>query len=64
MQKSWMWSIILNGWLTNNSKIRVCVAYIDLNKVILKDDFPLPHINILVNNAAKSVTYSFMDGFL
>jgi len=64
MQKSWMWSIILNGWLPNDSNIRVRVAYIDLNKAIPKDDFPLPHINILVKNAARSVTYSFMDGFL
>jgi hypothetical protein len=40
------------------------VDYIDLNKAITNDDFPLFHINILVNNVAKIVTYSFMDGFL
>jgi hypothetical protein len=35
----------------------------DLNKVSPKDDFPLPHIDILVDNATKSSIYSFMDGF-
>ena len=44
-------------------KIRVCVDYRDLNKASPKDDFPLPHIDILVDNAAKKATYSFMDGF-
>jgi hypothetical protein len=47
-----------------DGKIRVCVDYRDLNKTSLKDNFPLPHINILVDNAAKSATYSFKDGFL
>jgi len=28
-----------------------------------KDNFPLPHIDMLVDNAAHSSTYSFMDGF-
>jgi hypothetical protein len=26
--------------------------------------FVLPHIDVLVDNAVKSATYSFMDGFL
>ena len=28
-----------------------------------KDDFPLPHIDILVENTAEHVLLSFMDGF-
>jgi len=47
-----------------NGKIIVCMDYKCLNKVSLKDDFPLPYIDVSVNNAAKSVIYSFMDGFL
>ena len=35
----------------------------DLNKACPKDDFPLPHINILVDNMAGSALMSFMDGF-
>jgi hypothetical protein len=27
------------------------------------DDFSLPHIDILVNNASENITYSFMDDF-
>ncbi|XP_073262690.1 uncharacterized protein [Populus alba] len=57
-------------WVSNivvvpkkEGKIRVCVDFRDLNKASPKDDFPLPHINILVDNAARSSTYSFMDGF-
>ncbi|MFW6642516.1 reverse transcriptase family protein, partial [Nocardiopsis algeriensis] len=33
----------------------------DLNKASPKDDFPLPHIDMLVDNTAK--VFSFMDGF-
>jgi hypothetical protein len=40
------------------------MGYKDLNKASLNDDFPLPHVEILVDNAVKSVTYSFMDEFL
>jgi hypothetical protein len=46
-----------------DGRIRACMDYKDLNKVSLKDDFPLHHIDVLVNNVAKSVTYSFIDGF-
>jgi len=44
-------------------KIRVCMDFRNLNKASPKDDFPLPHIDILVDNVARSSTYSFMDGF-
>ncbi|XP_073268737.1 uncharacterized protein [Populus alba] len=57
-------------WVSNivvvpkkDNKIRVCVDFRDLNKASPKDNFPLPHIDVLVDNAAKSSTYSFMDGF-
>ena len=41
----------------------MCVAYRDLNKANPKDDFPLPHIDMLVYNTAKFKVFSFMDGF-
>ena len=28
-----------------------------------KDDFPLPHIDVLVDNIAQHKVFSFMDGF-
>jgi hypothetical protein len=45
-------------------KIRVCVDFRDLNWISLKDNFSLPHLDMLVDNASRSSTYSFMDGFL
>jgi hypothetical protein len=39
------------------------VDFQNLNKASPKDDFPPPHIDVLVDNAAHSSTYSFMDGF-
>ena len=57
-------------WLANavplskkDGKVRMCVDFQDLNKTIPKDDFPLPHIDILVDNTAGHALLSFMDGF-
>ena len=36
----------------------------DLNKACPKDDFPLPYIDVLVDNTTGSALMSFMDGFL
>ena len=44
-------------WITNvmpipkkDGKVRMCVDFRDLNKACHKDDFPLPHIDVLVDN--------------
>ena len=42
-----------------DGKVRMCVDYWDLNRASPKDNFPLPHIDIL----AKFALFSFMDGF-
>ena len=42
----------------------MCVDYRDLNIESPKDDFPLLHINVLVDNTAHSKVFSFMDCFL
>jgi len=44
-------------------KVKMCVDYWDLNRAGPKDDFPLQHIDTLVDNTATSSLYSFMDGF-
>ena len=41
----------------------MCVNFRDLNKGSPKDDFPLPHIDILVDNTTGHALLSFMDGF-
>ena len=46
-----------------DGKVRMCVDYRDLNRASPKDNFPLPHIDILVDNTAKFALFSFMDGF-
>ncbi|XP_039686840.1 uncharacterized protein [Medicago truncatula] len=57
-------------WLANivpvpkkDGKVRMCVDYRDLNKASPKDDFPLPHIDVLVDSTARCKVFSFMDGF-
>jgi len=46
-----------------DGKIRMCVDYRDLNRASPKDDFPLPHIDTIVDNTATLFLYSFMDRF-
>ena len=57
-------------WLANvvhvpkkDSKVRVCVDFRDLNKASPKDYFPLPHVDMLVDNMIGHSMLSFMDGF-
>ncbi|PKI64325.1 hypothetical protein CRG98_015290, partial [Punica granatum] len=46
-----------------DGRVRVCVDYRDLNKASPKGKFPLPHIDVLVDNTARHTQFSFMDGF-
>ncbi|PKI71969.1 hypothetical protein CRG98_007652 [Punica granatum] len=46
-----------------NGKVRVCIDYRDLNRASPKDNFPLPHIDVLVDNIVRHTQFSFMDGF-
>ncbi|XP_039162743.1 uncharacterized protein LOC120290524 [Eucalyptus grandis] len=45
-----------DGW------VRVCVDYHDLNRASLKDNFPIPHIDVLVDSTTGFELFSFMDG--
>ena len=46
-----------------NGKVRMCVDYWDLNRASPKDNFPLSHIDILVDNTTNFALFSIMDGF-
>ena len=46
-----------------NGKVRVCVDFRDLNKASPKDDFPLPHIDMLIDSTIGHLMLSFMDRF-
>lgn len=57
-------------WLTKivpvkkkGGQIHICVDFKDLNKAYLKDEFPLPNIDILVDSAACYKLFSLMDGY-
>ena len=47
-----------------DGKVQICVDYRDLNRASPKDNFPLPHIDTLVDSIPKHSLFSFMDGFL
>ncbi|XP_023892579.1 uncharacterized protein LOC112004567 [Quercus suber] len=58
-------------WLANvvlvkkaNGKWRIWVDFTDLNKACLKDSFPLPRIDQLVDSTAGHKLLTFMDAFL
>ena len=46
-----------------DDKVRVCVDFRDLKKTSPKDDFPLPHIDMLVDSTTGHSMLSFMDRF-
>jgi hypothetical protein len=55
-------------WLANtvtvkkaNGKGRMCIDFIDLNKACLKDEFPLPRIDSLVDATTTSELMSLLD---
>ena len=57
-------------WLSNivpvkkkNGQIRCCVDFKNLNKACLKDEFPLPNMDLLIDSAVGSAMFLFMDGF-
>ena len=57
-------------WLANvvlvskkDGRVKMCVDFLDLNKASPKDDLPLLHIDVLVDNTAGHALLSFMDGF-
>ena len=42
----------------------MCVNYRDLNWASQEDNFPLPHINTLIDNTVTNMFFSIIDGFL
>ena len=46
-----------------NGKWRICVNFTDLNGAYLKDSFPLPRIDQLVDSTVGHKLLTFMDAF-
>ena len=57
-------------WLANvvlvkksNGKWRLCIDFTDINKACLRDSFPFPRIDLIVDATAGHKLLSFMDAF-
>ena len=57
------WVAIVVPVPKKDGKVRMCVDHRDLNRASPKDNFPLPHIDTLVDNTTRFSLFSFMDGF-
>jgi len=71
LKASFLTMIAYSDWVANivlvpkkDRKVCMYVDYRDLNQANPKDNFPLPHIDTLINNTATNVFFSFMDRFL
>ena len=70
LQAKFIRVVLFPQWIANivpvkkkDGRIRVCIDFRNLNKASPKDDFPLPHIDVLVDNTAGHAMLSFMDGY-
>ena len=50
--------------IKKNGQVRIYINFRDLNRACPKDDFPLPHIDLLIDNTVVYEILSFMDDFL
>jgi hypothetical protein len=48
--------------MKKNGQVRVCVDFHDLNHACLKDDFPIPITEMVVDATTRYGAMSFMDG--
>ena len=70
MRARFLSTVTYLDWVANivpvpkkDGKVRMCVDYRDLNQASPKDNFPLPHIDTLIDNTTTNAMFSFMDGF-
>jgi hypothetical protein len=63
-------SIDYAEWISNivpiskpDGHIKICIDFRDLNKACPKDEFPLPHIDTIIDLTIGHAMYSLMDGF-
>ena len=61
-QAEWIANVVLVP--KKDGKVRMCVDFRDLYKAYPKDDFPLPHIDVSIDNTTGSALMFLMDGFL
>ena len=60
-QAAWLSPIVVVP--KKSGKLRVCVDYRKLNAATIKDPFPMPFVDTLLDDVAGHEMYSFLDGF-
>ena len=50
--------------IKKNGQVCICIDFYDLNRTYLKDNFPLPHIDLLIDNTTSYEMLSFIARFL
>ena len=62
--------VLYPQWVANivpvikkNEQVWICIDFCDLNQACPKDDFSLPHIDLLIDNTAGYEMLSFIDRF-
>ena len=70
LKDGFIYPVPLTEWVSNNfpvnkkqGMIRVCIDFQDPNRACPKDNFPTPYIDQIIDNYARSIIFSFMDGF-
>jgi hypothetical protein len=70
LKAGFIYPIHLTQWVSNpvsvdkkQGTIRVCTDFRDLNKACLKDNYPTPFIDQIIDECAGCEAFSFMDGF-
>ena len=54
-------------WVSPNvvvTKKNICVDYQQVNDATIKDNYPVPYIEHLLERVTRAEAYSFIDGFL
>jgi len=46
-----------------DGRVRMCADFRDLNRISPKEDFPLPYIDVFIDNIAGHTLLSFMDRY-
>lgn len=62
--------IIFSDWMSNlvpvrkkTDKIQLCIDFINLNKVSLKDNYPLPKMDHIIQRVVGATRMSLLDGY-